>query len=52
MRKIYRLSSFQPNAHGFNEQPFKSMKSLNKAKEDNKSKGFTKFIVDVYEVKH
>jgi hypothetical protein len=52
MTTIYRLSSFKASSHGFNEAPHKSMKALNKSKAELESKGFTKFIVDVYKVNH
>jgi hypothetical protein len=48
MNTIYRLSSFHPAKHGFNEAPHKSMKALNKSRAELELKGFTKFIVDVY----
>ena len=50
MITIYRLSAFNPSRHGFNEIPFKSMKSLNKKIESLKLKGFDRFYVDTYEV--
>ena len=51
MKTIYRLSSFHPKKYGFNEAPHKSMKALNKSKEEMKAKGFTKFTIDIYKVK-